>query len=225
MFHPVESPMERGWVGRVSGDQVVHLAAQTLQSFFLGGGGAREHAVYPLEEVVLLPPVLHPPTVRIFEQQGAFAFANASAVVGPGATVGRGGALTLLPRMAVVVGAEGAVGGFMLLGEWRDRSRPQPKDRDFALASGPLVVTADELDLGSASVITSIADDIAPTEPAPPFAWERALALAADGTTLRPGDLVAGPSFGQVEVPPGVTVALSADGLGVLSTRTSAAVP
>ena len=47
MFHPVGHPMERGWVGRVDGDRVVHLAAQTLQSFFTGGGTAREHAQYP----------------------------------------------------------------------------------------------------------------------------------------------------------------------------------
>ena len=67
MFHPVGHPMERGWVGRVDGDRVVHLAAQTLQSFFTGGGTAREHAEYPLEETVLLAPVLHPPSIRIFD--------------------------------------------------------------------------------------------------------------------------------------------------------------
>ena len=49
MFHPVGHPLERGWVGRVDGDRVLQLAAQTLQSFFTGGGTAREHAEYPLE--------------------------------------------------------------------------------------------------------------------------------------------------------------------------------
>ena len=47
-------PMERGWVGRVEGDEVVHLAAQTLQHVFTGGGKARDHARYPLAEVTLL---------------------------------------------------------------------------------------------------------------------------------------------------------------------------
>ena len=67
MFHPSDNPMERGWVGRVDGERVVHLAAQTLQAFFLGGGGAREHAEYRLADVTLLAPVLQPPTVRLFE--------------------------------------------------------------------------------------------------------------------------------------------------------------
>ena len=70
MFHPVGHPLERGWVGRVDGDRVVQLAAQTLQSFFSGGGSAREHAEYPLGEVVLLAPVLHPPSVRLFDEAG-----------------------------------------------------------------------------------------------------------------------------------------------------------
>ena len=67
MFHPNDNPLERGWVGRIDGDRVLHLAAQTLQSFFLGGGGAREHAEYALAEVTLLVPVQYPPTVRVFD--------------------------------------------------------------------------------------------------------------------------------------------------------------
>ena len=47
MFHPLDHPLERGWVGRIEGERVIHLAAQTLQSFFTGGGTAREHAEYP----------------------------------------------------------------------------------------------------------------------------------------------------------------------------------
>ena len=70
MFHPVGHPMERGWVGRVEDDRVVQLAAQTLQSFFTGGGAAREHAEYPLADVQLLAPVLHPPSIRVFDEQG-----------------------------------------------------------------------------------------------------------------------------------------------------------
>jgi hypothetical protein len=31
MFHPVGHYLERGWVGRIDGDRVTHLAAQTLQ--------------------------------------------------------------------------------------------------------------------------------------------------------------------------------------------------
>ena len=67
---PVGHPLERGWVGRIDGDRVLQLAAQTLQSFFTGGGTAREHAEYPLHDVVLLAPVLHPPSVRLFDEPG-----------------------------------------------------------------------------------------------------------------------------------------------------------
>ena len=76
MFHPNDRPLERGWVGRVDGDRVMHLAAQTLQHFFTGGSAAREHAEYPLAEVTLLVPVLYPPSVRVFESPGTFEFAQ-----------------------------------------------------------------------------------------------------------------------------------------------------
>ena len=87
MFHPLGHPLERGWVGRVEGDRVVQLAAQTLQAFFTGGGTAREHAEYRLAEVRFLAPVLHPPSVRVFEDQASFAFGNPASVVGPDAVV------------------------------------------------------------------------------------------------------------------------------------------
>ena len=44
MFTPRELALERGWPGRIDGDRVVQLAAQTFQEFFTGGGTAREHA-------------------------------------------------------------------------------------------------------------------------------------------------------------------------------------
>ena len=60
MFSPKGADLQRGWPGRIEGDRVIQLAAQTLQSFFTGGGKAREHAEYPLAEVDLRPPVLAP---------------------------------------------------------------------------------------------------------------------------------------------------------------------
>src|SRR5262245_31561531 len=89
IVHAPAVPVELALVGRIDGDLVVHLAAQTLQSFFTGGGAAREHASYPLDGSVLLAPVLDPPTLRIFDQEEQFAFANANAIVGPGATIDR----------------------------------------------------------------------------------------------------------------------------------------
>src|SRR5947199_5899829 len=105
MFTPKELALDRGWPGRIEGDRVIQLAAQTLQSFFTGGGQAREHAEYPLAEVDLRAPVLHPPAIRefyAFEQHvraaralrglgvppewfeiPVFGFSNPTAVFGP----------------------------------------------------------------------------------------------------------------------------------------------
>src|SRR5947207_10221987 len=109
MFTPKELALERGWPGRIEGDRVIQLAAQTLQAFFTGGGSAREHAEYALEDVVLRAPVLHPPAVRDFmafeqhvvtarRQRGSdvpkewyeipvFYFSNPAALYGPGEDV------------------------------------------------------------------------------------------------------------------------------------------
>ena len=203
MFHPVGHPLERGWVGRVEDDRVVHLAAQTLQSFFTGGGTAREHAEYRLGDVRLLSPVLHPPSVRLFEDHTTFAFANPAAVKGPGGVVhGPRKTLTVLPRVAAVIGAEGAIGGFTVLAEWRAEGVAPPKDRDFALGLGPVVVTPDTCSL-----------------PADGFDWAAAVELAALGTALFPGDILAGPPVERVVGEFGDVVEVEIDGLGALEQR------
>ena len=85
MFSPLEHDV-RGWPGRIEGDRVIQLAAQTLEAYFTGGGNAREHAEYALDEVRLLAPVQRPPSVRDF-----YAFEehvrNARAVTGRGEVV------------------------------------------------------------------------------------------------------------------------------------------
>jgi len=193
MFHPNDTPMERGWVGRIDGDRVLHLAAQTLQSLFLGGGGAREHAEYALAEVTLLVPVQHPPTLRLFSADGTFRFGNAAAVIGPGFPV-RGESLSACARIAAVIGAEGAIGGFSALLEWRDPAEePEVKQSDFGVVLGPTVVTPDELEPTTVAcrLRGSIGDQAAV---AAPFSWPDAIAVASRRTMLRPGDVIAGPS-------------------------------
>src|ERR1044072_1364375 len=105
MFSPSGHDLERGWPGIVEGDGAVQVAAQPLQSFFTGGGQARRHAEFPLADVDLRPPVLHPPSVRdfyAFEQHvktaralrgldvppecyegPVFSFSNPAAIFGP----------------------------------------------------------------------------------------------------------------------------------------------
>ena len=80
MFTPVEADLERGWPGRIEGGIVVGLAAQTLQSFFTGGASAREHAEYPLADVLLRAPLLEPPAMRPLDAAPSFSFADPSAI-------------------------------------------------------------------------------------------------------------------------------------------------
>jgi fumarylacetoacetate (FAA) hydrolase len=146
MFTPKELGLERGWPGRIDGDRVVQLAAQTLQSFFTGGGTAREHAEYALADVDLRPPVLHPPSVRdfmAFEAHVAnargingrevppewyevpvFYFSNPSAIYGPGEDVPYPEGTSELDyelECAAIIGAEGRIGGFTVLNDWSAR--------------------------------------------------------------------------------------------------------
>jgi hypothetical protein len=175
MFSPRELDLERGWPGRIEGDRVVQLAAQTLQAFFTGGGSAREHAEYPLDEIVLRAPVLHPPTIRIFDGDD-FSFANPSSIYGPGETVPLPvGADRVEPqeRLAAVIGA-GMIGGFTLMNDWVSPSLAGAKGRDFAISLGPVVVTPDEFAGGDID-------------------WATLLDHAELNTRFFPGDVIAGP--------------------------------
>jgi hypothetical protein len=223
MFHPADHPLERGWVGRIDGEQVTQLAAQTLQSFFTGGGSAREHASFRLDAVRLLAPVLHPPAIRVFEDQRTFAFANPAAICGPGEDVPSykllQGALVLRARLAGVIGAGGGFAGYTLLAEWHDPALEPPKDRDFALGLGPYVVTRDELDPGGLEAVVRVDGDECAREAFPAFDWAAARDLAAAGTRLHPGDVVACPPLEPVEVEPGADVEIVVAEIGALTQR------
>src|SRR3954452_21308488 len=146
MFSPQGQDLPRGWPGRIEGDRVIQLAAQTLQAFFSGGGTAREHAEFPLAEVELRPPVFHPPSVRdfyAFERHVAtaragrgldvpkewyeipvFYFSNPAAIYGPEDDVPYPeGTQELAYELegAALVGAEGKIGGFTVLNDWSAR--------------------------------------------------------------------------------------------------------
>jgi 2-keto-4-pentenoate hydratase/2-oxohepta-3-ene-1,7-dioic acid hydratase in catechol pathway len=147
MFSPRDRDLPRGWPGRIEGDRVIQLAAQTLQAFFTGGGEAREHDEYPLDDVVLRAPVLQPPTVRIFGSDGDFVFANAAAIYGPEDAIPLPGAVERVEsdlRIAAMIGAEGEIGGFTLMNDWIAPELTGAKARDFAISLGPVVVTPDE---------------------------------------------------------------------------------
>ena len=92
-----------------------------------------------------------------------------------------------------------AIEGFTALAEWRAPALGPPKDRDFALGLGPVVVTKDHFTDASG------------------FDWTAAASLAAAGTALYPGDLLGGPPLeSRGPIAPGDSLALEIDGIGTL---------
>jgi fumarylacetoacetate (FAA) hydrolase len=154
LFTPLNRPV-RGWVGAIEGDRVVHLAAQNLASFFTGGGSAREHDEYALEDVRLLAPVPRPPSVRdayAFEEHirnaarvtgrpgvpdewyelPVFYFSNPAAIYGPDDEIpfpAGSEELDYELEVAAVIGGGGAIGGFTIMNDWsaRDLQRKEMK--------------------------------------------------------------------------------------------------
>jgi fumarylacetoacetate (FAA) hydrolase len=154
LFTPLERDV-RGWVGGIEGDRVVHLAAQTIAAFFTGGGSAREHDEYALEDVRLLAPVPRPPSVRdfyAFEEHirnaaqvlgrpgvpdewyelPVFYFSNPAAIYGPDDEIPfplGSDELDYELEVAAVIGTEGAIGGFTIMNDWsaRDLQRKEMK--------------------------------------------------------------------------------------------------
>ena len=142
-------------MGAIEGDRVVHLAAQSLASFFTGGGSAREHDEYALEDVRLLAPVPRPPSVRdayAFEEHvrnartvagrgevpaewyevPVFYFSNPAAIYGPEDEIPYPAGTAELDyelEVAAVIGPEGAIGGFTIMNDWsaRDLQRQEMK--------------------------------------------------------------------------------------------------
>jgi fumarylacetoacetate (FAA) hydrolase len=240
MFSPKDRGLERGWPGRLDGDRVIQLAAQTLQSFFTGGGQAREHAEFRLDEVDLRPPVLHPPSVRVFSSferdELAFFFANPASIYGHEDEIPYPEGADELDYglgVAAVVGAEGRIGGFTVMNDWTARDvrqrelnlqLPPAKSKDFATSLGPFVVTGDELgDLMLARVNDeerarwSLADLR--------HTWDELVGHAALNTVLRPGDVIASGSVparparqngGWRHLGAGDVVELEVEGIGVL---------
>jgi fumarylacetoacetate (FAA) hydrolase len=159
MFTPRELALERGWPGRIEGDRVVQLAAQTLQSFFTGGGTAREHAEFPLADVDLLAPVLYPPSVRDFMafeehvanarrqrgsevpaewyEQPVFYFSNPAAIYGPDVDVPYPDGTEELDyelECAAMIGLDGQIAGFTVMNDWSARDLQR---REMRVGLGP----------------------------------------------------------------------------------------
>jgi 2-keto-4-pentenoate hydratase/2-oxohepta-3-ene-1,7-dioic acid hydratase in catechol pathway len=202
MFSPKGMDLERGWPGRVEGDRVIQLAAQTLQVFFTAGGALREHAEYAFADVDLRPPVLYPPSIRLYGGATDFVFGNTAAVFGPEQEVpypDGSNDLRSRPGLAAVIGADGVIGGFTAANAWTSPDLPGAKSYDFALSVGPVLVTPDEFDPGSG--------------------WDARVANAALNTVLRPGELLVAFVGGDRTISRGELADVELDGIGVLRNR------
>jgi 2-keto-4-pentenoate hydratase/2-oxohepta-3-ene-1,7-dioic acid hydratase in catechol pathway len=238
MFSPRDQELERGWPGRLDGDVIVQLAAQTLQAFFTGGGGAREHATYALADCVLRPPVLYPPAVRVFSpfdrsDTPFFSFRSPHPVLGPDETLEYPAGTEELDHglgIAAVIGLDGAIGGLTLANDWRARDLSSAeraagfgpsKSSDFGLSLGPVLVTLDEV-IGPALVARVNGEERCGTDLRElVHPWAELVAHAARGTELRPGDILVARAPGGPTGPVlrrGDVVELECEGIGVLRT-------
>jgi 2-keto-4-pentenoate hydratase/2-oxohepta-3-ene-1,7-dioic acid hydratase in catechol pathway len=241
MFSPTELALERGWPGRIEGERVVQLAAQTLQAFFTGGGGAREHAEYPLAECVLRAPVLQPPSVRVFTvfepaPAPSFVFVNPFPVLGPDEELRYpegSNELVFRAAVAAVVGAEGTIGGFTAANLWtaRDLARAEradgcgpSKSADFGLSLGPVLVTPDGFTPTALRVNVNGESREQVALETLAHGWPRLRDHAARNTTLRPGELLiaAAPIGEGPALVPGDEVVIELDGVGALRSRIGA---
>jgi fumarylacetoacetate (FAA) hydrolase len=261
MFTPRELQLERGWPGIIEGDSVVQVAAQTLQSFFTGGGKARRHAEYALADVDFRAPVLHPPSVRdfyAFEQHvktaramrglevppewyeiPVFYFSNPAAIYGPGDEIPHPPETQELDyelEVAAIIGVEGRIGGFTIMNDWsaRDLQRAEmkvglgpSKGKDFATSLGPAVVTPDEFDGSSGTMIARVnGEERSRGSLADMYhSWDAIVAHAARNTRLLPGDILGSGTVGGGCIlehgdgrwlQPGDVVELEVEGIGVL---------
>src|SRR6185437_8669746 len=216
MFTPKELALERGWPGRVEGDRVVQLAAQTLQSFFTGGGSAREHAEYALADIDFRPPVLRPPAVRDFmafeehvanarRQRGSevpkewyevpvFYFSNPHAMYGDGDEVPYPEGTHELDyelECAAIIGAEGKIGGFTVMNDWSARDLQR---QEMRVGLGPAKGKDFATSLGPVLVTP---DEFDGTSGAMIHKWDALLAQSARNTILAPGDVIGSGTVGN----------------------------
>jgi fumarylacetoacetate (FAA) hydrolase len=264
MFTPRELALERGWPGLIEGETVIQLAAQTLQSFFTGGGVARHHAEYPLADVDLRPPVLHPPSMRdfyAFEQHvkaaralrnqdvpkewyeiPVFYFSNPAAIYGPEDEIPYPEGTRALDyelEVAAIIGGEGRIGGFTVMNDWSARDLQAAemkvglgpaKGKDFATSLGPIVVTPDEFNGRSGTMVARVnGEERSRGNLADMYhSWDAVVSHAARNTKLLPGDVLGSGTVGTGCIlehgdgrwlQPGDVVELEVQGIGILRNR------
>jgi fumarylacetoacetate (FAA) hydrolase len=171
-----------------------------------------------------------------------FYFSNPAAIYGPGDEIPYPPDTKELDyelEVAAIVGAEGKIGGFTILNDWsaRDLQRAEmrvglgpSKGKDFATSLGPIVVTPDEFDGRSGTMVARVNGEersrggLADMH----HSWEAIVAHAARNTRLLPGDVLGSGTVGTGCIlehgdgrwlQPGDVVELEVDGIGILRNR------
>jgi fumarylacetoacetate (FAA) hydrolase len=171
-----------------------------------------------------------------------FYFSNPAAIYGPEAEIPYPPDTSELDyelEVAAIVGAEGQIGGFTVMNDWsaRDLQRAEmkvglgpSKGKDFATSLGPIVVTPDEFDGTSGTMVARVNGEersrgnLADMH----HSWDAIVAHAARNTRLRSGDVLGSGTVGTgciLELGDGRwlrsgdIVELEVEGLGVLRNR------
>ena len=104
-------------------------------------------------------------------------------------------------EVAAIIGADARIGGFTIMNDWsaRDLQRAEmkvglgpAKGKDFATSIGPLLVTPDEFDGASGTMVARVnGEERSRGNLADMYhSWDAIVAHAARNTHLRPGDIL-----------------------------------
>jgi fumarylacetoacetate (FAA) hydrolase len=171
-----------------------------------------------------------------------FYFSNPAAIYGPEDEIPRPPDTSELDyelEVAAVIGANGQIGGFTIMNDWsaRDLQRVEmkvglgpAKGKDFATSLGPLLVTPDEFDGSTGTMVARVnGEERSRGELADMYhSWEAIVDHAARNTRLRPGDVLGSGTVGTGCIlehgdgrwlQPGDIVELEVEGIGVLRNR------
>ena len=171
-----------------------------------------------------------------------FYFSNPAAIYGPEDEIPYPEGSSELDyelEAAVVIGADGQIGGFTVMNDWsaRDLQRPEmkiglgpAKGKDFATSLGPFVVTPDELgDLRLEMTARVNGEERSRGNMGDMHhSWDAIVEHAGRNTRLRPGDVLGSGTVGtgcilehgdERWLQPGDEVELEVEGIGVLRNR------
>ena len=168
-----------------------------------------------------------------------FYFSNPSAIYGPDDDIPKPPDTNELDyelEVAAIVGVDGQVGGFTVMNDWsaRDLQRAEmrvglgpSKGKDFATSLGPVVVTPDEFDGSSGTMVARVNGEERSRGELGDMhhSWDAIVAAAARNTRLLPGEVLGSGTVGTgciLELgdgrwlQSGDVVELEVEGIGVL---------